>query len=74
MAVVIHIFSEMLTRQKPQNCSQEVRNDVTVINHLGTLGDCVEDLEVVVDILIDLHDGGDVTTPIAVVRSGPDGH
>jgi hypothetical protein len=33
----------------------------------------VEDLEVVLDLFINLHDRGDVTASVAVVRSRPDG-
>ena len=53
--------------------SQKVGHHIAVINHPSALGDCVEDLEVVLALLVDLHDGRYITTAVAVVRSGPDG-
>ena len=33
----------------------------------------MEDLEVVLHVLVDLHDGGDVSASVAIVGGGPDG-
>jgi|TARA_B110000285_G_C14838899_1_gene474411 hypothetical protein len=54
-------------------CSQEVGHYVTVVNDSGAFSDGVEDLEVVLDILVNLHDGGHVSTSVTIVRSRPYG-
>lgn len=67
------ISDKFINTPKPINhYSQEVRNDVTVVNDSSTFGDSVEDFEVALDLFIDLHDGSDVTASVAVVRCRPD--
>lgn len=62
------------TRQNPvRSCSQEVRDNVAVVDDTSAFSDGVEDLEVVFDLFVDLHNGSDVSATVTVVRSRPDG-
>ena len=71
---IIRILMKFINTPKPVGYrSQEVGYHVPVVNDSGALSDGVEDLKVVLDILVNLHDGGDVTTSVAVVRSRPHG-
>ena len=49
--------------------SQEVRQDVLEVHTLHRLRYRLEDLELLLSVLLDLHDGGQIVASVAVVRS-----
>lgn len=55
--------------------SQEVRNKGLIRNGpRGLISQSVEGLERVLELFVDVEEGGDVATSVAVVWRGPDGH
>lgn len=54
--------------------SQEIWHKGSVVLALGTLGDCLEDNEVPICVLIEMQQGGLVVHSVAVVRRRPQSH
>jgi len=53
---------------------EEVGNEGSRGDHVGLVGDGVEDLELLIVVLVDLQDGRLVSASVAIVRRGPNGH